>query len=85
MLELETIMTIPNTWILLFKIKGQSNWKYLDCEELMRDFPYANELGLNKELFQTVKRHKTKISWFEEKLDICLDRLIVDGIDLVEK
>lgn len=81
MLELDLIMTIPNTWILLFKLKNQHNWKYIDCKELL-SFPYAKELGLDINNFHTVKKHSTKLSWFDEKLDICIDRLIIDGIDL---
>lgn len=82
--ELESIMTIPDSWILLFKLKGQPNWRYIDCEEIL-DFPYARELIPDTAAFQTVKKHQTKVSWNNEKMDICIDRLVVDGIELYEK
>ena len=79
--ELKHVYTIPNTWILIFQIND--NLYYLDCKEIL-DFPYANEVGLDINEFQHVTKHKTKVSWHNDEIDICISRLLEDGIMLVD-
>ena len=84
-ISISEISTIPDTWILLFKLNDAGNWKYLDCEEIL-DFPYANQLmGGNISAFQKVEKHNTKVFWCDGQIDICVDRLIEDGEDLIVK
>lgn len=81
--ELESVITIPDSWILLFKIKGQPNWKYVDCEEYLSS-SFAREIIPDKNAFQKVEKHKTKISWGSDQYDVCIDCLLEDGIELQE-
>ena len=79
------ISTIPNTWVLLFKLNDSNSWKYLDCKEIL-NFPYANQLMRNdNSAFQNVEKHNTKVSWCGGQIDICVDRLAEDGRDLIIK
>ena len=80
MLKIELAYTIPNTWKLIFKLNNNS-WKVIDCEKIL-SFPYAKELIPNIESFQEFKKHDTKISWSNEQMEICLDRLLEDSLDI---
>ena len=79
---IEDVLVIPNTWILLFKINTDKNWKYLNCEKLL-DFPYAKELMKNGVTdFKNVEKHKTKLSWCNNIIDVRIDKLKEDGKEL---
>ena len=84
MITIENIITIPNSWILLFKLSDSNNWKYIDCENIL-SFPYAKELIPNNREFQNIEKHKTKVSWKNEQMEICIDRLKEDGKNLIIK
>lgn len=81
---IENVITVPNTWILLFKLKNSEYWKYIDCKDIL-SFEYAKQLIPDNNEFQKVKKHKTKVSWNNEQMDICIDLLEEIGQDLILK
>lgn len=84
MIFIENISTIPNTWILLFKLSNSNKWKYIYCKEML-SFNYAKKLIPNTKEFQKIKKYDTKVSWNNDQMDICIYRLIEDGKDLIIK
>ena len=83
MVKIEYATTIEDTWIVVFKLNNNENLLFLDCEEIL-SFPYAKELIPNELEFQNMKVHETKLSWSNERIDICVDRLVEDGKELKE-
>ena len=80
MLKIELACTIPNSWNLIFKL-NDNTWKIVDCKNIL-SFPYAKKLIPDVKVFQNFKKHDTKISWANEQMEICLDRLLEDSINI---
>ena len=51
----------------------------------MLSFNYSKKLIPNTKEFQKIKKYDTKVSWNNDQMDICIDRLIEDGKDLIIK
>lgn len=70
MIFIENISTIPNTWILLFKLSNSNNWKYIDCEKML-SFNYA------KNLFQILKNFRKLKNMIQKFLGIMIKWIYV--------
>ena len=80
--EIKQIYIIPNTWIILCQIN--TDLYYMNCEFISK-LPYSKELNFDINKFSNVKVYKTKLSWCDDKIDMCISKIIEDGIKLERK